>query len=135
MRLSELSTDRALDALCALTPYVSRITSDEAVVSTLGKVVDTGEELNRYGQFLILADRIGEIIPVLLSDHRGDVYGILSVMNEKSAAEIGAQPVMDTIQQIKDALCDTELQSFFRSFARRGRSEPSAPSASSPASA
>ena len=29
MKLSELSTDRALDVLCELTPYISNIASDE----------------------------------------------------------------------------------------------------------
>ena len=39
MNLSELSTDRALDVLCELAPYIDHITSDQEVVSTIGKEV------------------------------------------------------------------------------------------------
>lgn len=133
MKLSELSTDRALDVLCELTPYVSNVASDDAVVSAVGKVVKPKDETNVYGAGLMLMERMGEIVPLLLKTHRPDVYGVLSVLNEKTAEEIAAQPVGDTIRQIKDVLRDSELLDFFKSSARRGQSEPSAPSAGAPA--
>lgn len=135
MKLSELSTDYALDVLCELTPYVSSIASDEAMVAAVGKVVDTSGEMNLFGKGLLLVERMGEIIPTLLRTHRADVYGILSVLNEKSVNEIAAQPVRDTIRQVREVFQDEDLLSFFRSSARRERNEPSAPSASAPASA
>lgn len=134
MKLSELSTDYALDVLCELTPYVSSIASDEAMVAAVGKVVDTSGDMNLFGKGLLLVERIGEIIPTLLRTHRNDVYGILSVLNEKSTKEIAAQPVRDTIMQICDVFRDEDLLSFFRSSARREQTVPSAPSAASPAS-
>lgn len=133
MKLSELSTDKALDVLCELTPYVSNIASDDAVVGTVGKIVDTDKDINLYGKGLLMVERLGEIIPVLLKNHRPDVYGILSVMNERPAAEIAAQKIMDTIQQVRELFRDPELLSFFKSSAQQERSEPSAPSADSPA--
>jgi len=132
MKLSELSTDNALNALCELTPYISGIASDEAVVNAAGKVIDTGENLNMYGKFLILAERIGEIVPVLLKTHRTDVYGILSVMNEKSTEEIAAQNILETLRQVREVFRDRELVDFFRSCVRREPSEPSVPSAPCP---
>lgn len=132
MKLSELSTDRALDVLCELTPYVSNVASDEALVSAVGKVVKPKDETNVYGAGLMLMERMGEIVPLLLKTHRPDVYGILSVLNEKSAAEIAAQPVGETVRQIKDVFCDSELLDFFKSSARQAQKEPSAPSASAP---
>lgn len=135
MKLSELSTDRALDALCELTPYVSNIASDEAVVHAVGKIVDTGEDINLFGKGLLLLERMGEILPILLNAHRSDVYGILSVMNERPAAEISAQKLADTIRQVREVFQDEELMAFFKSSARRERTEPSAPSADCPASA
>lgn len=134
MKLSELSTDRALDTLCELTPYLSNIASDTAVVSAVGKVVENNKELNTYGYALLLAERMGEIIPLLLTDHRPDVYGILSVLNEKTTAEIAAQPVKETLCQVREAFQDTEFLSFFKSSVQRGQKEPSAPSVPSPAS-
>lgn len=131
MKLSGLSTDQALDVLCELTPYISNIASDKDVVSTVGKVVDTGEDMNSYGKFLILAERLGEITPVLLKTHRTDVYGILSVLNGKTVEEISAQPVGETIRQVREAFSDMELLRFFKSSARREQAEPSVPSADS----
>lgn len=129
MKLSELSTDRALDVLCELTPYVSNVASDDAVVSAVGKVVKPKDETNVYGAGLMLMERMGEIVPLLLKTHRPDVYGVLSVLNEKTAEEIAAQPVGDTIRQIKDVLRDSELLDFFKSSARQAQTESSAPSA------
>lgn len=135
MRLSELSTDRALDVLCDLTPYVSGIASDEAVIETVGKVMDGGEDLNRYGQILLFTERIGQIIPLLLKTHRADVYGILSVMNEKEVSEIAGQNVLETIRQAREVFQDKELLSFFKSSAPPEMIEPFAHSVNSPASA
>lgn len=133
MKLSELSTDKALDVLCELTPYASNIASDEAVVSAIGKIVDTSKDLNLYGKGLLLVERMGEIIPVLLKTHRADAYGILSVMNERPVAEIAAQKLTETMRQVRELFRDEEFVAFFRSSARQGQTAPSAPSASSPA--
>ncbi len=135
MKLSELSTDRALDVLCELTPYISNIASDEAMVSAVGKIVKPADDTNIYGAGLMLVERMGEIIPALLRAHRPDVYGILSVLNEKSVADIGVQPVRDTIRQVREVFQDEDLLSFFRSSARQAQTGPSAPSADCLASA
>lgn len=131
MKLSQLSTDRALDALCELTPYISNIASDENMVAVVGKIINVDDGMNALGKGLLLVERVGEIIPALLGAHREDVYGILSVINDRTVEEIAAQTVMDTINQIRDALQDKELLSFFSSFARREQTKSSAPSADS----
>lgn len=123
MKLSELSTDKALDVLCELTPYISNIASDDAVVGTVGKIVDTGKDINLYGKGLMLVERMGEIVPVLLKTHRSDVYGILSVMNERPAAEIAAQKLMDTMEQVRELFRDEEFVAFFKSSAQREQTE------------
>lgn len=134
MKLSELSTDQALDALCELTPYVSNIVSDETMVGAVGKVIEGAETLNVFGKALILTDRIGEIIPVLLKTHRPDIYGILSVVNQKEQREIAAQTAAETIRQVRELFGDRDLLAFFTSSARQAQTEPSAPSAASPGS-
>lgn len=131
MKLSELSTDHALDVLCELTPFVANICEDGDLVATLGEKIDLDENMNMYGQFTMLAGKIGKITPILLKTHRVDVYNILSVLNEKPVDEIAAQPIGDTIRQVREAFQDSELLSFFRSFVQRGQKEQSAPSADS----
>lgn len=132
MKLSDLSTDRALDVLCELTPYISNIASDEAVVAAVGKIVDKDKDINLFGNALLLMERMGEIVPALLKNHRTDVYGILSVMNERPAAEIAAQKLTETVRQVRELFQDPELLSFFKSSAQQEQAEPSAPSAASP---
>lgn len=131
MKLFELNTDRALDALCELTPYVSNICADGGLMASIGEQISVDDNANAYGLLMLLARKIGEIAPILLKTHRTDVYGILSVLNEKSTSEIAAQPIMETVQQVQDAFKDTGLLSFFKSFWRRARNEQSAPSAPS----
>lgn len=132
MKLSELSTDKALDVLCELTPYIDRIANDQEVVGTIGKVVKPDSELNRYGSFMLIMGRLSEFVPLLLKTHRSDVYGILSVLNEKNVEEIAAQSIKDTIQQVREAFQDEDLMAFFKPSARQGQSEQSVPSAPSP---
>ncbi len=122
MKLSELNTDRTLDVMCELTPYISHICSDEKLVSTLGEKMDVDQNTNVFGQIAALAGRVSELAPILLTGHRADVYGILSVLNEKTPAEISAQPFSETVGQIKEAIQDTRLIDFFKSLARQGKS-------------
>ncbi len=133
MRLAELSTDKGLDVLCELTPYASAILEDVELLNTLGEQADF-EGMNLFGQIAVVSGRVSKIIPLLLKGHRPEVYGILSVLNEKSVEEIAAQPVSDTVRQVKEVFQDNELLNFFKSFGLRERSEPSAPSADSPGS-
>lgn len=133
MKLSELSTDKALDVLCELTPYVGSIANDEEVVGTVGRVMESGQEMNRYGQVVLLLGRVGDFLPLLLKNHRADVYGILSVMNERPVAEIAAQKLTETVRQVRELFQDPELLTFFKSSAQREQTEQSAPSANSPA--
>lgn len=139
MKLSELSTDLALDVLCELTPHVSNIMEDEQIISALSGILpkqQNGEQVEEQDGLAFCFSMIGgltKMAPVLLKTHRADVYNILSVMNEKTVEEISTQHITDTIRQLREVLQDNELLSFFKSFARRAQNEQSAPSAASPA--
>ena len=113
MKLSELSTDQAADVLCELSPYIDNITHDEAIVSEIGKVENFEGGITQQGLAVIWAGRISRLIPTLLKTHRADMYGILSIINEKPVEEIARQNIKDTIQQVKDAIQDEDLVSFF----------------------
>lgn len=128
MKLSDLSTDQALDALCEMTPYISNIVSDEAVVNAVGRMIDNNQPLNLIGKSLLIADRMTEVVPLLIKAHRPDVYGVLSVVNGKSVKQIAAQPLLDTMKQAVELFQDEELLAFFKSFAQRDQNAPSAPS-------
>lgn len=138
MKLSELGTDRALDVLCELTPYASSIMEDLEILSALNGFMNQSadakdDDASMPEKGIRMFGGLIKNIPLLLKTHRPDVYGILSVLNEKNAAEIAAQPMGETVRQIKDVFRDNELLDFFKSSVRQEKTEPSAPSASAPA--
>lgn len=115
MKLSELSTDRAADVLIELTPYVANITKDETLTQKLGKELNT-EGMNRIGILSAGVDRLADCVPFLLKDHRADLYGILAAVGEKTAAEVAAQNIMQTMKEAREVLKDQALLDFFKSF-------------------
>lgn len=134
MKLSELSTDQSFDVLCELSPHVHNITHDDDFLSAVGRGIEDGQRLNKFGQVTLLIDRVVELLPLLLKTHRPDVYGILSVMNERPAAEIAAQKLTETMRQVRELFNDKEFIDFFTSSMQRAQTASSAPSASSPTS-
>lgn len=130
MKISEMSTDRVLDVLCEITPHVGAIVKDEDVMLAVGEAIDY-KGMTKWGVVMAGLDRIAEVVPLLLRTHRDNVYGILSVLNEKTPADIAAQPIIDTMQQVKDIFRDEDLLSFFKSSAQRESITSSALSASS----
>lgn len=134
MKLSELSTDQSFDVLCELSPHVHNITHDDDFLSAVGRGMEVGQRLNKFGQVTLLIDRVVELLPLLLKTHRPDVYGILSVMNERPAAEIAAQKLTETMRQVRELFNDKEFIDFFTSSMQQAQTASSVPSASSPAS-
>ena len=115
MKLSELSTDRATDVLCELTPYITNILSDEALLSELRTAIDFKESNTLAEKMALTASKITNIIPILLKNRKSDVFGILGALNEKSVEEIAKQNFIKTMKQIKDIAKDKELLDFFKS--------------------
>lgn len=115
MRISELSTDRATDVLCELTPYIANIVSDEELLEELKKAVDRKDIVNKAQWLAVGAEKITKILPILLKKRKYDVFGILAVINEKTVEEIAKQNILITLKQAKTAFKDKELIDFFKS--------------------
>ena len=115
MKLSQLTTDRAADVLCELTPYVANIVSDEDLLAEIKKAVDAKDIQNKAQYLAIGAEKITKILPILLKKRKNDVFGILAVINEKNIEEIAKQNILVTLKQAKTAFKDKELIDFFKS--------------------
>ena len=115
MKISELSTDKALDVICEITPFVDEIATDEELISTIKEKVKLPEGATRADMLKIGADKINKIVPIILKKKRAAVYGILAALNETSAEKISKQSMISTAKQIKEAVGDKELIDFFRS--------------------
>ena len=120
MKLSALTTDKAADVLVEITPYISNIVKDETFTNKLGKAIRK-DELTEIGVLAAGIDRLADFVPFLLKDHRTDVYGILSVVNEKTVDEVAAQNIMVTMNETREILKDEDFVSFFKSFASQGK--------------
>lgn len=119
MKLSQLTTDQALDVLCECTPFISNIATDQALFDAIGKGVDT-KGMTRMGILLAGAERLNKIVPLLLKTHRADVYGILSAVNRVPVEAIASQNVLKTAAQLYELLKDKEMLDFFKSCAGQG---------------
>lgn len=115
MKISELSTDKALDVICEITPYIDNIASDEELINTIKEKANLPKGATRADMLKIGAEKINRIVPILLKKKRGDIFGILAALNETSIEEIRKQSMISTAKQIKEAVKDKELIDFFKS--------------------
>ena len=101
MRLSELSTDRAADVLCELTPYINNIITDENLKEQIsGKIKLTGGETK--AEIVAMGiEKINKLVPIILKSHKDDTFGIIAAVNETTVDEIKSQNVLKTMAQIK----------------------------------
>lgn len=115
MKLSELTTERAADVLCELTPYIANITGDKFLLDELSNKFDSkGKSVAELYTFA--ANKYAALVPILLKEHRNDVFSVLATLNERSADEIAKQNVMETMKQVRDLFQDKDLLDFFKSF-------------------
>lgn len=121
MKISELTTEKAADILCEITPYAANITTDtglsEALKGTLAKGANVAE-LYQMG-----AQKITKIVPILLKDHRDDVFSVLAVLNGSTVDTVREQNIMVTMSQIRELFQDKDLLNFFKSQQPEGAKE------------
>ena len=117
MKLSQLSTNEALDVLAEITPYITDIMSDEALIAELKNTIG-GKELSTAEMVAFGANKISKIINILLKQNKRAVFGILAALNKKAPDEIAKQNFIATGNQIREIVKDRELWDFFTSFAR-----------------
>ena len=115
MKLSEFSTDKAMDVLCEITPYIENIITDTELIAELKKAINLDNAETMAAKMALAVAKITKIIPILLKNRKEDFYSILSALNEKSVEEIAKQNIIVTAMQIRDIAKDKELLDFFKS--------------------
>lgn len=117
MKISELSTDKAMDVFCELTPFIENIFSDEQLIAELKKKMDITEETTNAEKTAMVLSRINVIAPILLKKRRNDVLGILAAINGKTVDEVKKQNFIATLVQVREVFSDKDFIDFFKSFA------------------
>lgn len=115
MKLSELSTDRATDVLCEITPYITNILADESLLAELKSAIEFEHAETMAERMALISGKITKIIPLVMKGKKQDLFGILGVLNEKTPEEIAEQNIVKTMIQIRDITKDKELLDFFKS--------------------
>ena len=120
MKISDLSTDRALDVLCEILPNVNSICIDEELVEAVKKKISKKfSELSRAEILLIGAEKLTEIGLIALKKHRHDVLSILAAINGVEPEQVERQNIIKTMAMLRELTKDEELIAFFRSCAER----------------
>lgn len=118
MKISQMTTDQVLDLFCKITPCVANILADENLVGLISKAAKK-EDITKAGMIAMGLEKVVALVPMLLKDHREDVYTIIAVVNEKEVEEIASQNALKTAKQIVEIFKDKELIDFFSSLAQQ----------------
>lgn len=108
MKLSQMTTDQAANILLLVTPDIGAIMQDETLIEKFtnqttepGKATETGIKI-----FM-------DLLPILLTKYRKNIYNIIGALNEKTAEEVAEQSLKETIAEITEIFNDEDLLSFF----------------------
>lgn len=117
MKFCDMTTDETMDILVEITPSVMDIVQDESLVKLFKDGIKPTKDMTKE-QIQKLAmtkgiEKISKIIPMLLSNHRANIYNILSAINKKTVDEIKKQSPIITINEIKELFQDKDLINFF----------------------
>lgn len=115
MKLSEMTTDRAMDVLCEITPCIANITADEELLAELRNAIDPKAVKTKAELMVKGVEKITKLAPIVLKKRKADVFGILAALNEKTAEEIGKQSIIATMAQVREVVKDKDLMDFFKS--------------------
>ena len=124
-KISQLTTDEALDVFCELTPHINDIISDEELVEEIKRKIDkNGDgELSRIEMLRFGVDKINKIIPIVLKKKREALLGIIAVMTDSELEDIKKQNIIITLAQVRDLAKDKDLMDFVRSCLNSEKSE------------
>ena len=115
MKLSEMTTDRAMDVLCEITPFIANITTDEELLAELRSAIDPKAVKTKAELMVKGVEKITKLVPIVLKKRKTDVFCILAALNEKTAEEIGKQNIIATMAQVREVVKDKDLMDFFKS--------------------
>ncbi len=113
MKLSEMTTNQAADAMIRLSEPIGRICDDEDAV----KLIDKMSDMPNTSIFIAIAKLLPDISKYLLAKHRFDLYEILGALSDKKTEEIGEMNITETLKLIKDSY-DEILADFFTQSAK-----------------
>ena len=115
MRISDLTTDAALDALCEIAEPLSEIIADTNLMEALKRKTKVSEGATRMEVWAAILGQLSKVIPIVLKTHRQSVYEIVAAVNGKSYEDLKKQNILKTMGEIREIVTDKAFADFFRS--------------------
>lgn len=117
MKLSEMTTDKALDKVCELMPHIANIMKNKQIKNIIISKVevkknDKAKDI-RSKAYDMGVSKVTELIPLLLREYRNDIYAIISIIDDTELEEIKNQSITVTIKRITELLQDKDLIKLF----------------------
>lgn len=105
IKVEELSTEKGLNILCAITPAIGNIFSDDEVMSMFSEENEKGNTVAN----------MANVIAIILDKHRQDIYKILASLSDRTIEEVKKQDFFDTFEQVAELLNMEAFKGFFTS--------------------
>lgn len=112
MKLSEMNTVQASDAILKLAAPAANIMQDDEVFAIIEKMAQS--EVGSPMKFI--AANLVPIVTATLKTHREDMFTIVAALTGKTVKAVEHQRFTQTITDIRESL-DKELLDFFKSSA------------------
>ena len=128
MKLSQLTTEQAFNTLAAITPPLTRILKDPAVMDAVGTPVEL-DKISGYGLRAKRLDMFASVVDIAVNAHRDDLFSVLAAVNQTDMETVKQQKMTDTFRQIREMCEDPDLMDFLESFTPQEKKASSAPSA------
>lgn len=123
MKISELTTEQALDVLCELTPLVSEVFSDEDLMNELKRKIGAKEGMTRADVIAFGIGKINAIMNVLFKKKKDLICAVIAAVNLTDAETVKKQNCIKTFGQIRDLAKDEEFVTFVKSCLKTEKSE------------
>lgn len=114
MRISELPTDRGLDVLIEIMPYVKKLAECESLTGLFEDVAKTTEDERGAETFAAMV--LEKLVPIWLKDCREELLAIIGVIDGMSDEDIQEMGALKAFERMGELFNDTDFVVFFRSF-------------------
>ena len=116
-KISEMSTDEALDFFCEITPFVNNIVTDEELTAEIKNAIKAESTTTTAELITKGVEKVNKLVPIVFKKRRSDVYGVIAANLHKPIGEIAKQNFLVTAKQVRELIADKDLLDFFKSCA------------------
>lgn len=112
MKLSEMTTKQAEDALCEIVDPIERLMDDEELLESAAAI---DRAMPNASMAVKKTKWAMKLVPLLLRKHRDDTYAVVRAMTGKTQQELESEKLMDFISDVA-GFVDKEFLDFLAQY-------------------